>query len=57
MRGKRHEQLLANTTAADALAQSYMELREEIWKILAINLNEKWEIVEEKVFDVLGSSK
>jgi len=34
-----------------------MELREEIWKILAINLNEKWEIVEEKVFDVLGSSK
>lgn len=57
VRRKRHEKLLANTTAADALAQSYMELREEIWKILAINLNEKWEIVEEKVFDVLGSSK
>ena len=58
---KRHERLLVKNTATgdwdsakvEALARSYMELREEMWKILAIKLNEKWEIVEKKVINQL----
>ena len=59
---KRHERLIVKNIAAgdwdsakvEALAQSYMELREEMWKILAIKLDEKWEIVEKKVSDLLS---
>ena len=54
---KRHERLILKNTAAgdwdtakvEALAQSYMELREKMWRILAIEVDEKWEIVEKKV--------
>ncbi len=60
---KRHERLIAKYTTAEwdstkveALAQSYMELREEMWKILAAKLDEKWEIVEKTVINLLRCS-
>ena len=61
---KRHERLTAKYTATgdwkstkdDALAQSYMGLREEMWEMLAAKLNEKWEIIEKKVINLLRSS-
>ena len=61
---KRHERLIAKSTTTgdwdstkvEALAQSYMELREEMWKMLAAKLDEKWEIVEKKVISLLGYS-
>ena len=54
---KRHERLVIknNTTndwdsaKVEALARSYMEFREGMWKILAQELGEKWETVEKKV--------
>ena len=56
---KRHERLLLKIAAAGdwdsakigALAQCYMELREKMWNILAIRINEKWEAVEKKVIN------
>ena len=54
---KRHERIVLKNTVvgdwdaakAEALAQCYTELREEMWRILATKVNEKWEIVEAKV--------
>lgn len=33
----------------DVLAQAYMEVRQEMWSILAARVNEKWQLVETKV--------
>lgn len=33
----------------DVLAQAYMEVRREMWSILAARVNEKWQLVEQKV--------
>jgi len=57
---KRFERLvIKNTVQGDwdsakmeALARFYMELREQMWKILAAKLGEKWELVEEKVINL-----
>ena len=59
---KRHERLLLKSNRAgdwdnarlETLAQLYMEFREQMWKILAEKMDEKWETVEIKVND-LGS--
>ena len=54
---KRHERLINkrhNTeewdpAKFDALAVAYLQLREQMWKILADKVGEKWQIVESKV--------
>ena len=33
----------------DVLAEAYMECRSEMWRILAAKVNEKWQLVEQKV--------
>jgi hypothetical protein len=33
----------------DVLAQAYMEVRRDMWKILAERVGEKWTLVETKV--------
>jgi hypothetical protein len=33
----------------DMLAVAYMELRREMWSILAARVGEKWQLVEQKV--------
>ncbi len=57
---KRHERLIIKNTVQgdwdsakiEALARFYMELREQMWKILAAKLGEKWELVEGKVINL-----
>ena len=54
---KRHERLMEkrNNTEnwegvkMETLAKAYNDLREEMWKILADRVGEKWQIVEAKV--------
>jgi len=53
---KRHERLMEKQNAEqwdgvklDELAQAYMEVRREMWSILASRVNEKWALVEQKV--------
>lgn len=53
---KRHERLMERQNAEqwdgvklDVLAQAYMEVRQEMWSILAARVNEKWQLVETKV--------
>lgn len=54
---KRHERLIEKSKSADSwdsnkvekLAGAYMELREQMWKILAQRTDEKWQEVEKKV--------
>jgi hypothetical protein len=53
---KRHERLMERQNAdqwggvkLDVLAQAYMEVRREMWSILAARVGEKWELVEQKV--------
>ena len=54
---KRHERLMEKRNAAsswesiksDALAKAYVELREQIWQMLAHRIGEKWQTVEAKV--------
>ena len=54
---KRHERLMEKRKIADDLddvkfetsAKAYLELREQMWKLLADRVGEKWEIVEAKV--------
>jgi hypothetical protein len=33
----------------DVLAQAYMEVRREMWSLLAARVGEKWQLVETKV--------
>lgn len=53
---KRHERLMERQNAEqwdgvklDVLAQAYMEVRREMWSILAARVGEKWQVVETKV--------
>ncbi|KAG8526982.1 uncharacterized protein KY384_008411 [Bacidia gigantensis] len=54
---KRYERLMERKTAADswdhskmeALGKAYLEVREEMWTLLANRVNEKWQTVESKV--------
>jgi hypothetical protein len=53
---KRHERLMERQNAEqwdgvklDILAQAYMEVRREMWSILAARVGEKWTLVEQKV--------
>ena len=54
---KRHERLQEKRQAADnwsgvkieAMAKAYMDVREQMWKILADRVGEKWQTVETKV--------
>jgi hypothetical protein len=53
---KRHERLMERQNAEqwdgvklDILAQAYMEVRREMWGILAARVGEKWTLVEQKV--------
>jgi hypothetical protein len=53
---KRHERLMERQNAEqwdgvklDILAQAYMDVRREMWSILAARVGEKWTLVEQKV--------
>lgn len=54
---KRHERLMEKRNSADnwdgvkldLLSKAYIELREQMWKILADRVGEKWQNVEAKV--------
>jgi hypothetical protein len=53
---KRHERLMERMNAEqwdgvklDVLAQAYMEVRREMWSLLAARVGEKWQLVETKV--------
>jgi hypothetical protein len=54
---KRHERLMERQNAEqwdggvklEVLSQIYMEVRREMWIILAARVNEKWQLVEQKV--------
>jgi hypothetical protein len=53
---KRHERLMERQNAEqwdgvklDVLAQAYMEVRREMWSMLAARVGEKWQLVETKV--------
>lgn len=54
---KRHERLMEKRNSADnwngvkieQLARAYVEVREEMWEVLAKSVGEKWQDVEKKV--------
>lgn len=53
---KRHERLMERMNAEqwdgvklDVLAQAYMEVRRDMWSLLAARVGEKWQLVETKV--------
>ena len=54
---KRHERLMEKRNNAEnwdgvkveVLAKAYLEIREQMWQLLAEKVNEKWSTVEEKV--------
>ena len=53
---KRHERLIERQNAEqwdgvhlDVLAQAYMEVRRDMWMMLAARVGEKWQLVETKV--------
>ncbi|KAK7189487.1 hypothetical protein DPSP01_001479 [Paraphaeosphaeria sporulosa] len=55
---KRHERLMEKQNAEqwdgvrlDVLAEAYMEVRSEMWKILGTKVNEKWQLVEQKCME------
>ncbi|KAI8937788.1 hypothetical protein NX059_005486 [Plenodomus lindquistii] len=55
---KRHERLMERQNAEqwdgvklDVLAQAYMEVRREMWSILAARVGEKWQLVETKCME------
>jgi hypothetical protein len=59
---KRHERLMERQNAEqwdgvklDVLAQAYMEVRREMWSLLAARVGEKWQLVETKVCSSLIS--
>ena len=59
---KRHERLMEKRNSADnwdgikmdMLSKAYVELREQMWKILADRVGEKWQNVEAKVSFICG---
>jgi hypothetical protein len=54
---KRHERLMERQNAEqwdggvklDVLSQAYMDVRREMWSLLAARVGEKWQLVEQKV--------
>ena len=54
---KRHERLMEKQNVNDSfgearmetLAKEYLEVREQMWGVLADRLGEKWQLVESKV--------
>ncbi|KAF1365701.1 hypothetical protein EJ07DRAFT_94132 [Lizonia empirigonia] len=55
---KRHERLMERMNAEqwdgvklDVLAQAYMEVRREMWSVLAARVGEKWQLVETKCME------
>ncbi|KAF2275891.1 uncharacterized protein EI97DRAFT_59669 [Westerdykella ornata] len=55
---KRHERLMERQNAEqwdgvklDVLAQAYMDVRREMWSLLAARVGEKWQIVETKCME------
>ncbi|KNG47297.1 chromatin binding protein [Stemphylium lycopersici] len=55
---KRHERLMERQNAEqwdgvklDVLAQAYMEVRREMWNLLAARVGEKWQLVETKCME------
>lgn len=54
---KRHERLLEkihangswNAMKFEEVAKAYLEVREEMWKMVADRVNERWNVVETKV--------
>ncbi|KAL8723233.1 MAG: hypothetical protein Q9225_000423 [Loekoesia sp. 1 TL-2023] len=56
---KRHERLLEkihangdwNASKFEDLAKAYLEVREEMWKMVADRVNEKWSVVENKCME------
>ena len=54
---KRHERLMEKRNSADnwdgvkmdILSKAYLDLREQMWKLLADRVGEKWQNVEAKV--------
>ncbi|KAF2751702.1 hypothetical protein M011DRAFT_393302 [Sporormia fimetaria CBS 119925] len=55
---KRHERLMERQNAEqwdsvklDVLAQAYMEVRREMWSLLAARVGEKWTLVESKCME------
>jgi hypothetical protein len=53
---KRHERLMEKQNAEqwdgvklDVLAQAYMEVRRDMWSLLASRVGEKWQLLEAKV--------
>ena len=54
---KRHERLMERQNAEqwdgvklDVLAQAYIEIRRDMWSMLAARVGEKWQLVETKVW-------
>ena len=62
---KRHERLMEKRNNADnwdgvkmdKLSKAYLELREQMWKILADRVGEKWQSVEAKVYHPTNEPK
>ena len=61
---KRHERLMERMNAEqwdgvklDVLAQAYMEVRREMWSLLAARVGEKWQLVETKVSSATKCSR
>ncbi|KAI4203232.1 MAG: hypothetical protein LQ346_001828 [Caloplaca aetnensis] len=56
---KRHERLMEkinangswNTVKFEEVAKAYLEVREEMWKMVAERVNEKWSVVESKCME------
>lgn len=53
---KRHERLMERSNAdewdgvkLELLASTYMDLRAQMWELMAKRLNEKWQVLEAKV--------
>lgn len=55
---KRHERLMEQrnnaVNATDASARAYINVREQMWKLLADRVGEKWQTVEAKVCIITG---
>lgn len=57
---KRHERLMEKRNSADSwdgvkmesLAKAYLDVREQMWQILADRVGEKWQTVEAKVCQI-----
>jgi hypothetical protein len=59
---KRHERLMERKNAEEwgndkleELATAYMEMKEQMWRVLADRLEEKWQVVEQKVITPMSA--